>query len=209
MERFNRVRLKVCRKAKAEGKDWEKEISKFLFQYRSTNHQPTGISPAERLLGRQLRTKMLNTGHVVNRQVRMTDKRNKDRTKCYADSHNNARPADIAESDKVLLKQKQTNKVSLPFEPFFYKVIEKNGNSVVLQSNDEVKKRRNVTFEKKYNDNRQTELTPRRMEQFDETNLQNQDMTAIEHSQTIGLTVGSKNEWTSKTVERKKGIGDC
>ena len=123
----------------------------------------------------------------------MKDKRNKDRTKCYADSHNNARPTDIAGGDKVLLKHKQekTNKFSLPFEPFFYKVIKKRCNSVILQSNDGVTKQRNAFFVKKCNDSRQTELTLRRMEQFDET---------------IDLTVDSENEWTSKTFEERKGL---
>ena len=72
-----------------------------------------------------------------------------------------------------------------------------------------VTKQRNITSVKKYSVNRQTVLTPRRMEQFGETNLHSQDMTVTEHSQTTDLTVDSENEWTSKTVVRTKEIGDC
>ena len=60
---------------------------------------------------------MLNSRHDVNRQtldrqVRITDKRDKDISKCSADSHNNVRPTNIAEQDNVLLKQGKTNKLS-------------------------------------------------------------------------------------------------
>ena len=60
---------------------------------------------------------MLNSRHDVirqtlDRQVRITDKRDKDISKSYADSHNNARLTDIAKVDKVLLKQGKTNKLS-------------------------------------------------------------------------------------------------
>ena len=60
---------------------------------------------------------MLNSGHDVSRQtldrqVRITDKRDNDISKCYADSRDNARPTNIAEVDKVLPKQGKTNKLS-------------------------------------------------------------------------------------------------
>ena len=67
---------------------------------------------------------MLNSRHDVNRQtldrqVRITDKRDKDISKSYADSHDNTRLTDIAKVDKILLKQGKKNKLSSPFEPFF------------------------------------------------------------------------------------------
>ena len=122
-------------------------------------------------------TKMLNSGLVVNRQtldkqVRMTGKRNKDRTKCYADSQQ-CRPTDIVEGDIIAKTKEDKQIVNTFWVIFFYKVIEKKRNSVVLQSNGGVTKQRNVAFVKKYNDSRQTELTSRSMEQYDETNLQN------------------------------------
>ena len=62
-------------------------------------------------------TKMLNSRHDVNRQtldrqVTITDNRDKDISKSYADSHNDATRTDIAEDDKVLLKHVKTNKWS-------------------------------------------------------------------------------------------------
>ena len=43
--------LKHC-----DGDDWTARLDKFLFQYRVTPHQTTGVSPAELMFGRKLRT---------------------------------------------------------------------------------------------------------------------------------------------------------
>ena len=43
--------LKHC-----NGEDWKSKLDKFLFQYRVTPHQTTGVSPAELMFGRKLRT---------------------------------------------------------------------------------------------------------------------------------------------------------
>ena len=43
--------LKHC-----EGADWKTKLDKFLFQYTVTPHQTTGVSPAELMFGRKLRT---------------------------------------------------------------------------------------------------------------------------------------------------------
>lgn len=163
VERFNRVLLKVCKTAKAEGKDWKKEIPKFLLQYRSTNHQTTGVSPAELLVGRQLRTKLLNTGQIVNRQnvdmkARTADTHNKIKTKTFADRYHKTKPFDVVNGDKVLLKQAKQNKLSLPFEDKPYTVVQKSGNSVLVESECGVTKRRNVTHLKKYHQAESTEF---------------------------------------------------
>ncbi|KAK2578201.1 hypothetical protein KPH14_000928 [Odynerus spinipes] len=57
VERQNRSILKRLRIAHAEGKDWKEELLKFLLMYRSTSHSVTGVSPAELLFKRKLRTK--------------------------------------------------------------------------------------------------------------------------------------------------------
>ena len=43
--------LKHC-----DGADWKTKLDKFLFQYRVTPHQTTGVSPAELMFRRKLRT---------------------------------------------------------------------------------------------------------------------------------------------------------
>ena len=41
-----------------EGKSWQQELQKYPLAYRSTPHTTTGISPADLLYGRKIRTKM-------------------------------------------------------------------------------------------------------------------------------------------------------
>jgi len=50
--------LKRMRIAQAEGKKWKKEVCKYLIAYRLTHYTTTGVSPAELLFGRKIRTKL-------------------------------------------------------------------------------------------------------------------------------------------------------
>ena len=54
VERCNETLLKIIRIANLEGKDWKKAVQDFLFQYRTTPHTVTGLSPAELLMGQRL-----------------------------------------------------------------------------------------------------------------------------------------------------------
>ena len=58
VERLNKTLLKAIRIAQLQGKDWKREVQDFLFQYRSTPHTVTSLSPAELLMGRKLRDKL-------------------------------------------------------------------------------------------------------------------------------------------------------
>ena len=58
VERQNRTLMKAIRIAHAEGKNWRLELNKFLLAYRSTPRSTTGISPADLLFRRPLRTKL-------------------------------------------------------------------------------------------------------------------------------------------------------
>ena len=56
VERFNRVLKEGLRTAKATGRSFEQSLRSVLLTYRSTPQATTGVSPAELLIGRQLRT---------------------------------------------------------------------------------------------------------------------------------------------------------
>ena len=60
VERQNKSLLKRMKIAQAEGKEWKKEVCKYLVAYRSTPHTTTGVSPAELLFGRKMLLNYLN-----------------------------------------------------------------------------------------------------------------------------------------------------
>ena len=90
VERQNRILLKAMRVTHNEGRDWPKELQKFLLGYRNTPHTTTGVSPAKLLFGRESRSKLpsveelrsaSNDGEVLDR-----DRERKQKGKDCADN---------------------------------------------------------------------------------------------------------------------------
>ncbi|XP_022795609.1 uncharacterized protein K02A2.6-like [Stylophora pistillata] len=152
VERQNRSLLKSMRIAQAEGKNWRKELFHYLATYRTTPHTVTGVSPAELLFGRKIRTKMpeLHEPTINNDELRDRDWEKKIKAKTYADERRGAQPNDLQTGDQVLLKKKKSDKLLAKFESEPYEIIEKKGNSVVAQSPEKVQYQRNVTEVKKF-----------------------------------------------------------
>ena len=151
VERQNKSLLKRMRIAQAEGKEWKKELLKYLVAYRSTPHTATGVSPAELLFGRKMRTKLPELREEsIATEMRDRDSEMKAKAKQYADKKRNAQESDLTPGDKVLVRQERRNKLSTPFAPEPYDVITKNGKSVVIESSEGVQSMRNATHVKKY-----------------------------------------------------------
>ena len=149
-ERQNRSLLKRIKIAQAEKRSWKAELDKYLLTYRSTPHSTTGVSPAELLFGRKIRSKLPSLlNHRVESEVRDFDSERKEKGKRYADQKRGARESPISVGDKVLLKQHKRSKLDTNFEPDPFVVCEKNGNSVVVERNG-VKYKRNISFVKKF-----------------------------------------------------------
>ena len=157
MERCNRTILKVIRIANLEGTDWKRALENFLFQYRTTPHATTGMSPAELLMERKLRDKLPRlkipndraTEAEWQQLLRERDALAKLRQKEYADLRRSAEHSNIVEGDEVLLRQTRENKLPPNFEPEPYKVIEKDGNAVVVADAEGNTKMRNAAHMKK------------------------------------------------------------
>ena len=164
VERQNKSLLKRMKIAQAEGKEWKKEVRKYLVAYRSTPHTTTGVSPAELLFGRKMRTKLPELKEEsTESEMRDRDGEMKAKVKWYADTQKrNAQESDLAPGDQVLVKQECKNKLSTPFAPEPYDVVTKTGNSVVVESPDGVQLMRNTTHVKKYEETSQNaeEATP-------------------------------------------------
>ena len=153
--RQNRSLLKVMRIAQAEKKDWRRELLKFLIAYRNTPHTTTGESPAKLLYGREIRTKLPSLGSsysgvAADEDVRDRDRVAKQKGNDYADDRRNAQDSSLQRGDRVLLKQCRRNKLETPFCPEAYKVVDKRGNEVTVQSSTGERYRRNVTHVKKF-----------------------------------------------------------
>ena len=150
IERQNRSILKRLRIAQTEGRNWKSEIDNFLVMYRRTPRSTTGVSPAELLFRRRIRTKLTHLQEFsIEDEARDLDNDRKGKAKVYADCQRKARESEIREGDKVLLRQKKENKLSTPYKQSPFTVIEKNGSNVLVVA-DGVQYRRNVTHVKKY-----------------------------------------------------------
>ena len=158
VERCNKTLLKVIRIASLEGKDWKKALQNFLFQYRTTPHTITGLSPGELLMGRRLNDKLPKVTIPSERiteahwqqLLRERDAQGKLRQKEYADSKRSAQYSDIAEGDRILLNKSRDNKLSPNFEPEPYIVVEKKGNAVLIEDQEGSTKLRNARHMKKF-----------------------------------------------------------
>ena len=136
VERQNRTILKFIRAIKASGKRWQDELWTFLLAYRTTPHAVTGVSPAELLMNRVVKTKVpqLSLPQDTDGSVRERDAQCKMEGKIYGDKVRKSEELDIKEGDFVLLKQQHTDKTTTPFEKEPYKVEEKRGNSYIIST---------------------------------------------------------------------------
>ena len=160
VERFNKTLMKIIRIAQLQGKDWNGGVQDFLFQYRGTPRTVTLLSAAELLMGRKLRDKLpqvhppRDQATEAEWQVLFRERyaQRKLREKEYADSKRYTTTSDITEGDLILLLQNRENKFSSTFEPEPYRVVEKNGNAVVIENSAAQSKMRNAGHMKKFVD---------------------------------------------------------
>lgn len=94
----------------------------------------------------------------MDEDVQDKDSVAKQKGKDYADTRRNARESDLQQGDQVLLKQNRSNKLDTPFHPEPYKVVDKRGSEVTIQSSTGERYRRNVTHVKKFH-TESTQLT--------------------------------------------------
>ena len=160
VERFNKTLLKIIRIAQLQGENLKGEVQDFLFQYRSTPHTVTSLSPAELLMGRKLRDKLPQIQSLCDQateaewQILLRERyaHRQLREKEYADSKRHATTSDIGEGNLVLLRQNREKKLSPTLEPEPYRVVAKNGNAVVIESSAGQSKMRNAGCMKKFID---------------------------------------------------------
>ncbi|CAG2214100.1 unnamed protein product [Mytilus edulis] len=90
-------------------------------------------------------------------EVRERDSQRKEKGKLYADTRRNATTNDLKAGDSVLVKQNRGNKLSTTFNPKPFTLLEKHGNSVVVQNDDGDTYKRNVTHIKRFIERKSSE----------------------------------------------------
>jgi hypothetical protein len=105
------------------------------------------MCPAELMFRRKLRTKLpeLRENGRLDEEVRDKDREKKEKMKGYADKRRNAEESNLSEGDEVLVRQQCIYKWTTVFENQPYQVINKHGNSVVVESPEGVQYKRNTT----------------------------------------------------------------
>ena len=150
VERQNSSLLKRLQIAHAEKRDWKKELNVYLAAYRSLTHSTNGVIPAELLFGRKIRTKLPELSDVhVEQEVRDRDNEQKSKSKAYADMQRNARYSEVLPGDQVLEQQERKNKLTTRFEQGPYTVVNKHGNSLIVQSPGGAQYSRNTSYVEK------------------------------------------------------------
>ena len=139
-ERFMRTLGKAIRVAHSEGKDWVHELPKFLMNYRATPHSSTGIAPATCLFRRNMRVKIATAPSKATLEkasdIYTHDDKSKQKMKQYADNSATVHPSSLQIGDVVLVKQPKQNKLTAPYDPKQYVIVEKKGSMVTAERED-------------------------------------------------------------------------
>lgn len=153
VERQNRSLTKVLTISQEAKSDWKRDLYKYLLMYRSTPHSTTLESPAKLMFGRNIRDKLPSIEQPLDADeaVKDRDLERKQKGKEYGDEIRHAKPNDIEEGDKVVIKRTVlSNKLQAKYEPTIYVVLKRMGSEVTVKSTETSKEyKRNVAHVKK------------------------------------------------------------
>lgn len=195
VERFMKTIKRTIQTAVIENLNWEGELHQFLMNYRSTPHSTTEIPPYDALFKRRVRTTIpiIDTTPKENK-IRDKDAKNKEKNKNYADKQRHTRPHELQLHDKVLVKQKPTNKYSPPYNPNPFVITNVAGNAVTIQRDRQQLIRNSSLLKKLEGDQCKTNTT-------NETTLQSDDNTPVS-----GTEEPPQNDPKSENQERTQVI---
>ena len=153
VERFMQPLGRAIQTARAEGRVWQQELSRFLLQYRLTPHCTTKVPPSELLFNRTIRGKLptLQRKSIVDRhrEACNNDQKKQHYNKEYSDVKRRVKDSDIAVGDFVLVKQQKKNKLTTRFDTNPYIVVERKGTQVIAVNKDQRKVKRNISHFKR------------------------------------------------------------
>ncbi|XP_060591014.1 uncharacterized protein LOC132745999 [Ruditapes philippinarum] len=137
VERFMGTLNKFVRVCVSGNRNWKSELNQFLMQYRATPHSSTKISPFEALTGRKMSFGLPDIPKSdqapVSDSIVNNDAMSKTKMKAYADQRRHTSESSLKPGNHVLAKQPKLNKLTPPFDPDPYTVIEKKGSMVTAE----------------------------------------------------------------------------
>jgi hypothetical protein len=149
-ESFMKGLGKIVKCAQVENKDWQRELCRFLRNYRATPHSSTGVAPGTALNGYTLRTQLPEIVQVGPRpHFEEKDARSKDKMKRNAERTRNIKETEIRIGDAVLMKETQKKGKLIPqFQPIPFKVIGRNESMIIAARGSEIKTRNASHFKR-------------------------------------------------------------
>ena len=151
-ENFMKPLTKAVRAAHSEGRDWKKDLYRFLLNYRATPHSTTGIAPSQLLFGRTIKTKLPqleSEKHTeFDQEVKRRDELAKEKMKCYADKKARAQLTEMRVGDTVLIRQRKNNKFTTKFDISPFQVVRVKGTMVTAVRNEKYVTRNISHFKK-------------------------------------------------------------
>jgi hypothetical protein len=133
-EAFMKSLGKHAKTSSISGRDWKRDLYKFLASYRSTPHSATGRTPYELSMNRTVRTKLPTViPKLQDNDIRSKHAQAKEKMKVYADQHRHVKDHQISIGDHVLVKQQKRNKLTPPYEPNPYLVTKVAGSAINLK----------------------------------------------------------------------------
>ncbi|XP_062538133.1 uncharacterized protein K02A2.6-like [Armigeres subalbatus] len=155
-ERQNRSILKILRISQANGSDWKADLEEANYVYSLIQHPATGRSPSEILFGRNFRDWVPEMNNSVSRydeEVRDHDWSYRQKAKLRYDNVHKSTESSLCPLDRVLMRNLvPQNKLSTPYLAEPATVLEKNGNSVLVETSDGRRYRRNSSHLKRLPD---------------------------------------------------------
>ncbi len=156
-ENFMKTLGKTIKCAQLEGKNWQRELNRFLMNYRATPHSSTGIPPATALNGHPMRIQLPEIVQVEKKPGNMQntdrsdifqkDAESKSKMKHYAEKRRNVKECNLEVGDKVLMKNVvKQGKLVPKFQPEPFEIVEKKGSMITAQRGLELKSRNSSHF---------------------------------------------------------------
>ena len=160
-ERFMRTLGKALKTSILSLGSWKQGLYRFLRHYRATPHATTGLSPAEMLLGRKIRTELPSVTKGPLDATKLAEAIGKDKEvkeKASLRAKTIYKPCPRFEvGDSVLVRQQGGNKLSTPYHPEPMIIIQKKGSMITAENESKTITRDQSHFRKLTNISTQNE----------------------------------------------------